>query len=148
MPHELHPAGRFLGTITDHGFSDTKAGSDQLFMNIENEDNPDNRIIAFLALTDAAIKWTISKLRAAGYRGYHFGDLADGKLLRGNRISYTVKHEEYDGKTSAKVGWINNPEDSAIKRSETAKANSARFDDQLKAMPPTPEPEDDKDIPF
>jgi hypothetical protein len=140
MPPEdknIHPAGKgFRGVVTDHGFSEAGTGADQVFVTIQNSNTPERSITAFLAMTDKAIKWTVKKLRACGFTGYDFTDLADGKLLVGHEVIYEVEHDVFEGETKAKVGWINNPDDRGFERSESAKQNAARFNDVLKQNPP------------
>ena len=152
MSHEdMHPAGKgFRGTITDHGFSEAKSGSDQLFLVIRNNET-DRLITKYLALTDAAIEWTVKQLRRAGYSGFSLSDLADGQRLVGNEVAYDVEHEinPATGATVAKVGWINDPNRVGIQRSQNAATNAARFDAVLKKFPPDqPAKVADDDIPF
>ena len=96
MPHDvpnIHPAGKsFSGTITDHGFSETQGGNFQIFVTIENNESG-QKITAFLALSEKAAEWTVKKLRACGYDGFDFNELADGERLRGNVVLYDVEHE-------------------------------------------------------
>jgi len=137
MPHDLHPAGKgFLGTITDHGFSESKDGASQVFLTIQNDDNPQHIITKFLSMSEKAIEWTVKQLRRAGFTGYDFTDLADGQLLVGNQVRYEVEHEEWDGEIRAKVGWINDPDRVGIQRSDSAASNAKRFNAVLKQHPP------------
>jgi len=154
MPRELHPEGRFFGNITDHGFSESKNGADQIFLSIENEDNAAHTITTFLSMNgevseaakgrdpDAkpAVHYTVISLRNAGFTGFDFGELEDGTLLKDNRIGYVIEHETWEGTVRDKVKWINDPNRSGIKRSENAKANATRLNSFLKQNPPTVSP--------
>lgn len=135
MSDNLHPAGKnFRGTIVDYGFSETKDGREQVFVKLQNDDTGEI-VTAFMALTEKAAEWTVKKLRACGFNGFSFEDLDDGGVaLRGNKVLYEVEHDTYNGKTTAKVGWINKP--GGIRRAENGARNAARFNSILLEFPP------------
>jgi hypothetical protein len=136
--YDLHPAGQFEGTIVDHGISEAKTGTPQVFLKIESSKGG-RTIYAYLALTDNAVEFTVIKLRNAGFTGSSFAELEDGSLLKGNVIDYKVEHEVYNGQTRAKVGWIGDPNGGA-KRSVEAAQNARRFDAALRANPALAQP--------
>ena len=143
MARELHPEGKgFRGIITDHGIIEAKSGTPQVFVKIQNSDEPSHNATAFMALTDKAVEWTVKKLRGCGYTGFDFQELGDGTLLAGNQVLYQVEHEAGpDGVIRDKVGWINDPNSSGLQSSDAAVANSARFNEILKQFPPENKPQ-------
>ena len=66
-------------------------------------------IHASLWVTDKALKHTVKSLRLLGWQGKDMGELpelcAAGKL--GNEVKLIVEHDEWDGRKSAKVKFIN-----------------------------------------
>jgi hypothetical protein len=55
--------------------------------------------------TDDSVDRTIEALRLCGFKGDELSELPRQKLDQ--EVSITVEHEEYDGKTRAKVAWVN-----------------------------------------
>jgi len=145
MP-DMHPEGNFSAEVVDHGFSQAKTGTIQLWIAFETEHGT---ITSFLPLTDAAVEGSLRKLVAAGYTGTNLGELADGTMLRGNCCVITVKHEEYQGVTRAKVSWIN-PEGwvPGPQRDETAAANASRFNGLLAKIQQDKAKSSKGDLPF
>lgn len=131
MPPEitLHPEGNFPAEVTDHGFSQARTGTVQLWITFETEAG---RITAYLPLTDAAADGSLRKLAATGYTGTNLSELADGSVLRGKCCVITVRHSEYQGRISAKVEWIN-PDGwtPGPMRDDTAAANASKFNGLL-----------------
>lgn len=130
MPYEMHPAGDFRAQILDHGFSESTTGTPQFTTVFETEHG---RITGFFALTDKAAEHTLKKIRAMGYEGDDLSDLEDGDVLRGCYCTIQVVHEPYNGRTTAKVGFVN-PDgwEPGIKKSAAAAAVARRFNSLLK----------------
>jgi hypothetical protein len=57
-----------------------------------------------LYLTDATIEKTVKALRSLGFKGDQFADFLKQRPCDG--VQFEVVHEEYNGKTQAKVKWI------------------------------------------
>ncbi len=55
-------------------------------------------------LTDKALEYTVKSLRILGWRG---NDLSSDDGIIGTEVSLVIEHEEYKGKVSAKVKYIN-----------------------------------------
>lgn len=149
-PPNIHPAGTFRAEVVDHGFSESKGGTPQLFVNFKTEYGI---LFAFFALTDKSAEHTMKKIRAMGYAGDDLAELEDGTKLRGNFCMVEVTHEEYNGATKARVGWVNEDGWSpGAKRSETAAHNVSRFNALLKKTPKIAKAaasgKDDEEIPF
>lgn len=135
--NNLHPTGWHMGRITDHGFSEASTGADQLFVAFQTDHG---LITAYMQLSDKVtktgktiIEYTVDKLRACGFKGSSFGELEDGTALRGNEALVEVIHDTYEGKTTAKVNWIRDPNSSGVTRSASAAKSATRFDAVLKA---------------
>lgn len=62
--------------------------------------------------TDATFERTVEALRTCGWQGDDLSDLAG---VDANEVDIVVEQEEYNGKVSAKVKWINKPGGMALK---------------------------------
>lgn len=149
MPRELHPAGKgFRGVITGHGVSEAKNHNQQVFVQIQNEEFPDQQITAFMSLAETktrtpgmtVIDYTVDKLRRCGWKGYSLTDIEAGELLVGNKIIYEVEHETFEGTTRDKVGWINDP-NGGVQRAAATRENISRFEQIAKQNPPQNTPQ-------
>lgn len=103
---ELHPAGPdFVATILDHSFRESKnKGTLSLCVIFQTEHGT---LYGDFYLTERTIEKTIEKITAMGWEGTDLQELNYGTVLRGNKCRISVEHEEFDGKTRAKVGWVN-----------------------------------------
>jgi len=102
---DIHPAGIFDAVITDHGFGTSKKkGTPQLTVGFDTEAG---HITGFFYLSPAAIEQTAEKVKAMGFKGSKWEDLQDGTALKGNKCVITVKHDTFEGRTLAKVEWVN-----------------------------------------
>lgn len=129
----IHPTGYFDATILDHGFATTGTGAEQFFTQFQTEHGT---IVGYFFLTDKAAEHTMKKIRAMGYQGGDLSALADGRELRGHQCSITIDHEIYEGKTQAKVGWVNQlGETGIVERCDVTAANARRFNALLKKTP-------------
>ncbi len=144
MPNETKD-GVYMGTVLDHGFGPKEGDEGSPYISVqfdlETMDTHESagKITAWLYLSDKAIEHTAKKLRAIGYVGNDSDELADGTKLRGMRAQVTVKNEVYEGKSRAKVSWID-PENfvpGVVKSEASAKANARRLDTLLKTVPAT-----------
>ena len=104
MSDELHPKGRFEATVTQHRLlpgAGTKAASLEVSFVTEH-----GEIRAWLSFSDAAKEWTEKKIRAMGFVGTGL-DLVEGASFVGNKCEIQVDEDQYNGQTTAKVGFIN-----------------------------------------
>ena len=101
--YSIHPAGQFEATISNHGYSMTSTGTHQFWVQFETKAGS---LRGFFFLSDKAIEHTIAKIRAMGYDGDNLEELADGTRLAGLMCLVTVEHDNYNGKTSAKVSFV------------------------------------------
>lgn len=85
----------------------TKAGKPQVaitFEILEGEDSGRN-ITWYGYFTEATKERTIESLRYCGWKG---DDLSDLSSINGEaEVSLVIEHDEYEGKTRAKVQWVN-----------------------------------------
>lgn len=58
-------------------------------------------------LTDKTTERTIESLRYAGWKGTDLADLSDLLSKDTPVIELVIEHEEYEGKTRARVQWVN-----------------------------------------
>lgn len=127
----LHQTGLHDAKIIDHGVSSTKSGSPcvEILFNTEH-----GYIRGWLYFTDRAAEYSIEKLKNAGFNGNSLEQLNDGQCLVGNRCVISIDHEEYNGKTSAKVKGIHPEgyEGADVQRDAAAAQNIKRFDALLR----------------
>jgi hypothetical protein len=99
---------RALAQSIQFGF----AGADdkeQVVVEFRLEDG--NSISYFGFFTEKTFKRTIESLRYLGWEGDDLSELpalAEAGMLTGE-VDLVVDHEEYDGKVTAKVKWVNKP---------------------------------------
>lgn len=78
--------------------------------------------------SDKAEEITISAMRALGFRGVDICDLSS--MYEGEAVA-TVEHEEYEGKTRARVKWLNGAD--VIMKKEMTPQELNRFAQRMKA---------------
>jgi hypothetical protein len=120
--------GDWPAEVINHGFNEARTGTIQLWITFQTEHGV---ITAYLPLTDAAAEGSLRKL-AAVYDGTALNELADGQLLVGRRAVISCASDEYQGRKTLKVQWIN-PEGwvRGPQRDESAASNAAKFDGLL-----------------
>ena len=150
----------------------TKTGKEQLAVEWGLLDGTGRKITSYHYFSEKAIDISMDQLRVAGFRG---SDLSDLSSLHNSDESPTpeceivIVHEEYNGKTSAKVRFVNSTGGLALSEpldDAKAKAFAARmrgaivaYDQSAGSNPPRrstlkpPPPDDgfqasDDDVPF
>jgi hypothetical protein len=126
----MHSEGTFDAKVTDHGFAPGNKGP-QLWVKFETSEG---NIAGWFSFTDKAAQHTVKKIRNIGYQGDNIEQLNDGVSMRGMLCSIVVEHEEYDGKTRAKVAFVNRLGDTggSLDRDDAAARNAARFNALLR----------------
>jgi hypothetical protein len=100
---KIESAGRYPATVTAANFGETENGTPYLYLALAIESGAS--ISAWLYLTEKALEGTTKTLRDAfGFDG-NFETACDQVV--GKKCSITVESEEYNGKESLKVKWIN-----------------------------------------
>ncbi|MFA5265753.1 MAG: hypothetical protein WC378_18185 [Opitutaceae bacterium] len=102
MP-KIEQAGKYELTAKQASWTESNKGTPCLAIYGETDDG--KHITAYVYFSDASAKRSIEMLSTVfGVTG----DAADwAGQIEGQRFSATVEVEEYDGKTSAKVKWVN-----------------------------------------
>lgn len=150
MSADLHPAGQYLAEIKDHGIGKSKTKeTPQVVVKFETEHG---NIYGYFPLTPKAATYTAEKVRAMGFQRDNFEDLNDGECLVGNRCLITVQHEEYQGETRARVGFVDaeDAEPRGVKRDADAAKRAKTFNALLKKAkrPAASEQDEDDNPPF
>lgn len=147
--------GKYRARVVDAGMSKTKAGRERAEVDFAVEGETltwagyfgDNVDSGGKSLTER----TFDALRACGLKD---DDLSRLHELAGGEASVTVEHEEYEGKTRAKIRFVNPLR--ARMAPEEAKAFAQRMRDKIKGRNGTTTPppserqpgEDDEKLPF
>ncbi len=108
-------AGTYRAKAVSAALGNTSTGKEQLgiefeLMDVDGVAGP--HITYYGYFTDAALEFTVKALRACGWKGTDLTDLAG---LTDNEVSLVIAHEEYEGKVTAKVQWVNAPGGLAMK---------------------------------
>lgn len=119
------------------GLGKTSTNKEQVGVEFEilEGENAGEHITWFGYFTDAALSVTIKALRACGWTG---NDLSDIQGLD-KEVALAINHEEYQGKVSARVQWVNEPGGLALKTQmppDEAKAFAAKMRHIIMAIDP------------
>jgi hypothetical protein len=135
----LNP-GTYRGAAVEAALSTTSRGTPQVAVRLRLVDPPGQTITWYGFLTDAAIDRTVESLRHMGWQGTDVRDfLAERPLPEGfdQEVEIVVEHEEYEGKTQARVKWINSGGGLAVKNALTeqeADAFAAKMSRHIAAL--------------
>lgn len=103
-------AGTYQARAVQWRMCETKGGAEQVAVEcaILNDDgtDADMKITWFGFFTDKTWKRSIEALRFFGWTG---NDVTDLTGLDANVVDLVIAHEEWEGKTRAKVQWVNAP---------------------------------------
>lgn len=94
--------GTYIARAVSAELGETKAGNPQIA--VEFDTGTDGRITWFGYFTEKAQERTLQALRYCGWCGI---DLTDLSGIDRNDVELVVEHESYEGKTRAKVQWVN-----------------------------------------
>lgn len=129
------PAGTYRAIADSATLTETKTGKEFIAVEFRiTEGEMAGEVVPWAGwLTEKAEDRTLSSLRAMGWGG----DILDLSGLD-NAVDVVVKHEEYNGNTSAKVAFVNTPR----KKLDPGKAAAlaARLKAKAEAGKPTPDP--------
>lgn len=106
MTTGLVQAGTWAAKPLRGTISYTKTGKEQVTVHFALLDGPDkDRQVAWTGFfTDACFERTIKSLRYTGWKG---DDLSDLSTIGDADCQVTVEHQSYEGKTYARVAWVN-----------------------------------------
>jgi len=98
--------GSFKAKVVSKDYCRAKSGAEQLAVRFEVVDGPQagHQITEFLSFSEAALKYTVEKMRTMGWSGI---DLADVETLGSNEVEIVVRAEEWEGQSRMRVAFIN-----------------------------------------
>lgn len=152
-----HPA---KADPTSYELGEDQNGKPFAFLSFDIVDGPDKgrTIGGYFYLTDAAKDYSIERLRNAGAT-FPGGDIFDPAGIGSSDCQIVVEHDEHNGKTSAKIKFVNKRGGGGVKaENKLSDGGKQRFRDTFKAdllatgsKAKGPEAQlkiDDGDIPF
>lgn len=119
------------------GLGETGTGKEQVAVEftILTEGATEQGLVWYGYFTEATLERTIESLRHMGWKGDDPSDGLPG--LDANEVDIVVENEEFEGRTYAKVQWVNRPGGLAIKAPlapEKAKAFGAAMRERIRAI--------------
>lgn len=127
-----HPA---RADKTSYELGEDQNGKPFAFLSFDIIDGPDKgrTIGGYFYLTDAAKDYSIEKLRNAG-ASFPGGDIFANDGIGDSDCQIVVEHEEYNGKTSAKIKFVNKRGGGGVKaENKLSDGGKQRFRDMFKA---------------
>lgn len=123
--------GTFKGLVTDYGIGETQGGDPQVFVAFD-VDFPGGKqaMTWFGSLKGGALPITLKALLALGHTG-KVADLLDGPnqdnppIRLGIDANLVIDENEYNGKTTLRINWVNMPGGSGVKRADAGAAKAA-----------------------
>lgn len=123
------PAGTYRARAVDSELGYTSTDKEQVVVEFSILDEPHvgEHISWYGYFTDGTRDRTIESLRHCGWQGEDINNLAGIDL---NEVQLVVEHDEYEGRPSAKVRWVNKAGGIVLKKRmspEDAKRFAARL---------------------
>jgi hypothetical protein len=102
--------GKYLGTPVSAALGFTSSGSEQIAVLFEFLEPAGERLTWYGYFTEKTFDRTIESLRACGWMGSSLDEFGSEHLPGGfnRQVELVVTHEEYNGKTSARIAFVNN----------------------------------------
>jgi len=128
------PKGTYRARAIAAEFGFTQNGTEQVAVTFEvNEESEFNgdQITWFGFFTDATSERTVQALRACGWEGDDLENLAG---FDANEVELVVGHEQYQGKTVAKVQWVNKPGNRVVLKHKMTDAQRAELSARMKGL--------------
>lgn len=118
------PEGQYTATCIDKQFGTTSTGKKQVVLRfrIDSGEHAGQELNWYGYFTDRTWERTLESLRYCGFKGDNLDQL--GPLDQ--QVSIVVGHNEYEGKTSARVDWINRLGEGSISLSNPMKGDELR----------------------
>lgn len=133
--------GMYRARATSGVLGETSTGKEQMVVDFELLDAgfEGQHLTWFGFFTEKTLESTIKGLRACGWTGDDLMDLAG---IDTNEVSLVVENETYEGKTRARVRWVN-PINTGLSvkaplPEDKAKAFAAKMRGQIRAMEKAP----------
>jgi hypothetical protein len=102
--------GNYRGKPIRAALGLTSTGKEQIGVQFDFVEPAGTRLTWYGFFTDAAMDRTIESLRHCGWKGDDLSVFAEGQPLPegfDQEVELVVKHEEYQGKVSARIAFIN-----------------------------------------
>jgi hypothetical protein len=99
--------GFYRARAVEYALGKTEKGNRQVavrFQTFDSEDRPGEQITWYGYFTEKTAERTLESLQHCGWEGDDITDLAG---IERNEVQLVVEHEEYEGKTHARVAWVN-----------------------------------------
>ena len=99
--------GKYNVKATDAQLGTTDKGTDYIGIDFQILDEGEffgHHITYYGYFSEKAFKWTLKAMRAAGFEGLDMNDLSS---IIDSECNIEVEHDEWEGKVSAKVKWVN-----------------------------------------
>jgi hypothetical protein len=115
--------GNYRGKPVRAALGLTSTGKEQIAVQFELVEPAGTRMTWYGFFTDAATERTVESLRHCGWRGDDLSEFAEGRPLPAGfdqEVELVVKHEEYQGKTNARIAFVNGGGGLAMKEALTA----------------------------
>ncbi|HWR21006.1 MAG TPA: hypothetical protein VN444_04000 [Verrucomicrobiae bacterium] len=102
----MMPAGTYRAQAVDGHLGLTSKSNEQIVVKFVIVDGPqkDQTVSWYGFFSDACFDRTIQSLRYCGWQGDDVSDMAG---IDRNDVDIVVEHDEYQGKVTPKVRWIN-----------------------------------------
>lgn len=129
--------GTYRARALEGALGTTSKGKEQVVVKFDLLDFPGQTIAWFGYFTDATTSSTFRALRTAGWLGQDLSDLSDLSNPENPEVWLVIEHDTYEGKTSAKVRWVNSAGGLSLKNAlapEQAKAFAARMREKVAAF--------------
>jgi hypothetical protein len=131
-------AGTYRAHAIEAALGETDSGKEQIAVRFKLLDVEGQEITWYGYFTEKSTEITLKALRTAGWKGSDLMDLSDLCAPDSTPEVYiVVEHETYEGKTSAKVKWVNGAGGLALKKAldpNKAKTFAARMRGQIAAF--------------
>ncbi len=143
--------GTYKAKAVDWALGETKAGKPQIAVTFQLTGEGAPRITYYGSFSDAAYEYTVQRLRVCGWTG---DDLTQLDSIGTHEVELVIKADTYEGKTRAKVQFINRPGEGGGLKSKMTEASAREFAAVMKAKiaalgkVPAAKPEISSDIPF
>lgn len=134
---EIIQPGTYRARAIEGALGFTKGGKEQVAVQFDLLDFEGQRITWYGYFTENTTQSTFRALRSCGWTGSDLSDLSELSNPNGPEVYLVIEHETYEGKTTAKVRWVNGASGLAMKNAmapDQAKAFAARMQAQLAAF--------------
>lgn len=103
--------GRYAARVVSYGIPEVDQGkTPAVVLTFAFQEDGEHRELTWYGyLSEKAIDRTMKSLIIAGFNGDYLRNLCEPNAFEEKEVSIVVEHETYEGKTRAKIKWINEP---------------------------------------